>query len=128
MAGREKAVQKMLLMNQMMQVLEVHNPIRDVWLTTACPSSGGRPRRSELDVVALAEACSRWRIRIECLGVAMDLRFEILASDCKPLGDEKPRLLILSPMRLFLSCLQLTQRGELPELREQFKRHLKFDM
>ena len=44
---REKAVQKMLVMKQMMQVVGVHSPTQDRWLTTACPSSDGRPRRSE---------------------------------------------------------------------------------
>ena len=44
---RENAVQKMLVMKQMIDVVEVHSPIQDRWLTTACQSSGGRPRRSE---------------------------------------------------------------------------------
>ena len=44
---RENVVQKMLVMKQMTQVVEVHSHIQDPWLTTACPSSGGRPRRLE---------------------------------------------------------------------------------
>ena len=52
-------MQKMLVMKQMMQVVEVHSPIQIRWLTTAYRSSGGRPRRSEPMLwVALAEAYS----------------------------------------------------------------------
>ena len=49
MSGKRRAnvVQKMLVMKQMTQVVEVHSPIQDRWLMTACPSSGGRRRRSE---------------------------------------------------------------------------------
>ena len=111
---RENAVQKMLVMKQMMQVVEVHSPIQDRWLTTACPSSGGRPRRSE-------PMPWHWRGRIRrswqragafglSAGVAMDLRLgwdlgqradQVKAE--KRLSDEKPHLLILSPMCLSLS-------------------------
>ena len=41
------AVQKMLVVKQMTQVVEVCSPIRDRWLT-AWRRPGGRPRRSEL--------------------------------------------------------------------------------
>ena len=51
-------VQKMLVMKEMTQVVEVHSPIQDRWLATACPSSGGRPRRSEPVLCAPTEACS----------------------------------------------------------------------
>ena len=44
---RENVVQKMLVKEQMTQVVKVHSPIQDRWLMTACPSSGGRARRSE---------------------------------------------------------------------------------
>ena len=44
---RENAVHKMLVLKQMTQIVEVHSPIQDRRLTTACTSSGGRPRRSE---------------------------------------------------------------------------------
>ena len=48
MDAREASrLQKMLVMKQMTQAVEVHSPIQDRRLTTACPSSGGRPRRSE---------------------------------------------------------------------------------
>ena len=64
-------------------------------------------------------------------GVAMDLRLgwdlgqrsdQVKAG--KRLSDEKPRLLILSPMCLSLSRRQHTQPDELAELREQGKRPL----
>ena len=66
-------------------------------------------------------------------GVAMDLRLgwdlglradQVKAE--KRLSDEKPHLLVLSPMCLCLSRLQHTKPDELAELREQGKRHLEF--
>ena len=47
-ASRKRRAEDMLVMKQMTQVVEVHSPIQDRWLTTACPSSGGRLGRSEL--------------------------------------------------------------------------------
>ena len=44
----------------------------------------------------------------------------------KRLNDEKPHLLILSPMRLALSRPQHAEPDKLAELREQGKRHLEF--
>ena len=52
--------------------VEVLSPIQDRWLATACPSSGGRPRRSEPMLwhwrrrVRRGEPATSWRIRIEC--------------------------------------------------------------
>ena len=88
------------------------------------------------DAVALAEACSpasRQRagaFRLSA-GVAMDLRLgwalgqradQVKAE--KMLNDEKPHLLILSPMCVALSRLQHTKPDELAELQDQGKRHL----
>ena len=89
------------------------------------------------DAVALAEAyspASRQRAGFGLsAGVAMDLRsgwdLGQRADQVKPekrLNDEKPHLLILSPMCLALSQLQHTKPDELAELLEQGKRHLEF--
>ena len=66
---RENAVQKMLVMKQMTRVVEVHSPIQDRWLATACPSSGGRGTRSRRcgtgGDVFVDEPAASWRIRVE---------------------------------------------------------------
>ena len=113
---RENAVQKMLVMKQMMQVVEVHSPIQDRWLTTACPSSGGRP--TMLWHWRRYSPASRQRAGAFGLsaGVATDLRLgwdlglrtdQVKAE--KRLSDEKPHLLIFSPMCLVLSRVQHTR-------------------
>ena len=92
----------------------------------------------EADAVALAEAyslTSRQRVGAFGLssGVAMDLRLvwdlgqradQVKAE--KRLSDEKPHLLKMSPMCVFLSRLQHAKPDELAELLEQGKRHLEF--
>ena len=85
------------------------------------------------DAVALAEAHSlASRQRAGAFG-AMDLRLgwdlgqradQIKAE--KRSNDERPHLLILSPMCLSLSRLQHAKPDVLTELREQGKRHLEF--
>ena len=94
------------------------------------------------DAVALAEACSStsWQ-RAGAFGlsasVAMDLRLGLELGQRadqvkaeKRLSDEKPHLLILTPMclspSLSLSRLQHAKPDELAELREQGKRYLEF--
>ena len=93
------------------------------------------------DVVAHAEAYSKARFqqRAGAFGLSasetMDLRFGWdlgLQSDRvkakKKLSDEKPRLLISSPMCLAFSQLQAldTKPDKLAELLEQGRRHLEF--
>ena len=128
---RENAVQKMLVTKQMLQVVEVHSPIQDRWLTTA--QVGGRGARSRL--AEAYSSASRQRAGAFGLsaGVAMDLRLgwdlgqraEQVKAE-KRLTDEKPHLFLLSPTCLSLSRLQHTKPDELAELREQGKRHLEF--
>ena len=90
------------------------------------------------DAVALAGAYSSasWQ-RAGALGlsagVAMDLRLgwdlgqrADQVKDEERLSDEKPLLLILSPMCLSLSRLQHAKTDELAELREEGKRNLEF--
>ena len=93
---RGNVAQKMLVMKQMTQVVEVHSLIQDRWLTTACPSSGWRPRRWE-------PMLWHWRRRIRRRAGS-----ELPHSDCvrdlgqradqvkaeKRMSDEKPHLLI----------------------------------
>ena len=83
------------------------------------------------DAVALAEAYSG-AFGLSA-GVTMDLRLgwdlgqradQVKAE--KRLNDEKPDLLILSPICLALSRPQHTKPDELAELLEQGKRHLEF--
>ena len=121
---QENAEQKMLVTKQMMQVVEVHSPIQDRWLTRACPSSGVRPRRSELMLWHCGGVSSASQQRAGAFGlsagVAMDLR---LGWDLgqradqvkveKRLNDERPHLLTLSPMCLALSRLQRAKPDEL---------------
>ena len=76
---RDNVVQKMLVMKQMTQVVEVHSSIQDRWLTTACPSSGGEAEALGEDAVALVETySSTTRQRAGAFGlsagVAVDLR------------------------------------------------------
>ena len=92
------------------------------------------------DAAALVEACSpESQQRAGALGlsagVAMDLRLgwdlELRADQVKAqkrLSDEKPHLLISSPMCLAFSQLRSldTKPDKLAELREQGKRHLEF--
>ena len=61
------------------------------------------------------------------LGWDLGLRTDQVKAE-KRLSDEKPHLLIFSPMCLVLSRVQHTKPGELAELREQGKRHLEFCM
>ena len=99
---RENVVQKMLVMKQMTQVVEVHSLIQDSWLMTASASSGGRPRRSEPMLWHRRESYSStsWQ-RAGAFGlsagVAMDLRLgwdlgqradQVEAEE--RLSDEKP--------------------------------------
>ena len=110
---RENVVQKMLVMKQMTQVVEVHSPIQDRQHDRA--QAGGRGGHTA-GAVALAEAYSSTsRQRAGALGlsagVAIDLRLgwdlrqradQVKAE--KRLSVEKTHLLILSPMCLvFLS-------------------------
>ena len=128
---------KMLVLKQMTQVVEVHSPVQDRWLTTACPSSGGRPRRSEL-------VLWHWRRRVRRRAgseLAHSDRAQVWQWICvwdlrqradqvkaeKRLSDDKPHLLIFEcDVPVSLSRLQHAKPDELVELREQGKRHLEF--
>ena len=93
------------------------------------------------DAVSLADACTPARFQQRAgafglsAGVAMDLRLGwdlgLRADQVKAQrrwSDEKPHLLILSPMCLAFSKLQAlnTKPDKLAELLEQGKRHLEF--
>ena len=124
----------MLVMKQMTQVVEVHSP--GSMVDDSMPELRRDSEALGGDAVALAEAyssTSRQRAGAFGLsaGVAVDLRFgwdlgqradQVKAE--KRLSDEKPHLLILSPMCLWLSRLQHAKPDEFAELREQGKRHL----
>ena len=71
---RQNAVQKTLVKKQMTQVVEVHSLTWDRWSTTACPSSGGRLRRSELMLSYSSTSRQQAGAFGLSAGVAMDLR------------------------------------------------------